>query len=381
MRKITFGKTELHKFWTEQVNAVRSAIQIHTEAPVPAVNAFILLDSPKIGASVSAIEPLQPVITVNSGTIKNIATLFTELCKNDYFFIFPSGVGKKKYLLTALATRWILLHELAHWLLGHCGAVAQHFLDEGTQHLVVFAADEDEPMDLKHNDKLKYLELQADGLAFELLLHHATFADESTDTTWKWIDAAQNPNLTDVDVITQKIRSIMVAGSSVVLAMEQLRRAAFGMNLAYPLPLTRLTNLMATAIGVMSDYIGVTEETPDGRLVINPKAYQAHEEIFNTLVTGLAASMLDAGLMAETLGVSDVLVGDTEISVEINLKLMESFNQKLIFLQNLQKYMNNQSFRPKPSEWNSLSFNEYIDLHNMRKIVDPLLFDYAIIDF
>lgn len=374
-------KTELHKLWNEQVAAVRSAIHRHTEAPVPAASDFILLDSPKIGASVTTKEPLQPVITVNSGIIQNIAALFTELCQKDYFFVFPSGVGEKNYLLTALATRWILLHELAHWLLGHCGAATQHLVDERTQHLVVFAEDEIEPKDLQHNDKLKYLELQADGLAFELMLHHAAFADESTNIIWQWINADQNFDLTDVDVITQKIRSIMVAGSTVVLVMEQLRRAAFGMNQAYPLPLTRLTNLMATAIRVMSDYTGVTREAPDGRLVIDPKAYQANEEIFSTLTIGLAGSMQDTELIAKRLEVSDVLISDTEISFETNPKFMELFNKNLIFLQNLQKYMTDQSFRPKPTEWNSLSFNEYIELHDIRKIVDPLLSKYAMIDF
>lgn len=376
------GKIELHEFWTEQVNIVCSTIHRHTEeVPVPTASAFVLSDSLEVGASVATKSTLQPLITISSGAIQNIAALFTGLCQKDHFFIFPSRIDKKNYLLTALATQWILLHELAHWLLGHCGATTQHLVDERTQHLIVFAKDELEPKDLQHNDKLKYLELQADGLAFELMLHYAVFADASINHSWKWIDADQSPDLTDVDLITQKIRSIMVAGSCVVLMMEQLRRAAFGMNPAYPLPLTRLTNLMAIAIRVMSDYTGVTRETPDGRLVIDPKAYQANEVIFNILTIGLAESMLDAEIIAETLEVSDILVGDKKISFKINFKFMESFNQNLIFLNNLQKYMINPSFRPDPTEWNAFSFKEYIDMHGMRKIVDSLLSDYAIIDF
>lgn len=371
---------KLHKFWAAQVDAARSAIQRHTEAPVPPVSAFVLLDSAQIGASVSTRSTLQPLITVNSGTIQIITRLLNELCEKDHFFVFPLATGKKNDLLTALAVRWILLHELAHWLLGHCGVARQHFLNEGTQHLIVFAVDEAEPSDLKHNDKLKYLELQADGLAFEILLHYAVFADESTDEIWQWIDADQNINLTDVDVITQKIRSILVAGSCAVLVIEQVRRAAIGINPAYPLPLTRLTNLVATAIRVMSDYISITREAPDGRLVMDSKAYQANQEAFSTLTIGLAESMQDAKLIAEGLEVSDLLVDDIEASLKSKADFTNPFKQKFLFLQNLQKYMANQSFRPKPVEWNSLSFNEYIDLHDMRKIVDSLLSDYALID-
>ncbi|MFM2318062.1 MAG: hypothetical protein RLZZ215_683 [Pseudomonadota bacterium] len=367
---------ELQQYWIAQVAEVRALISKHTEVSAPAETAFVVQNSITVGASVRAVDPVQPMVTVSTGALQFIQSLLREACQKEHFFVSHSAIDKHA-LLMGLGLQWILLHELAHWLLGHCGASTQQGLDEQTQHLVVFG---DEAVEVLSDAGRKYLELQADGVAFELMLHYAVFADEPTGGVWAWIGSWDDPKLTDVDVITQKIRTITVAGACVVLVMEQMRRAA-GLSSAYPLPLTRLTNMVATALRVMSDYLGTTREVPDGRLVMDGDAYRERGEIFANLEIGLAGGLLDAAIIANVLKVEDVLFGGSELSVGESLTAIDVFSKNLVFLQNLQQYMADLSFCPEPKAWNAASFAEYIALHEMKRVVDPVLRDYALIDF
>lgn len=233
------------------------------------------------------------------------------------------------------------------------------------------------------NDERKCLELQADSLAFALLLHHAVFLDNSTEDLWSWINDKQDSDSIDITIMVEKIRLIMLAAVCVILVIEQMRRKILDnteMSSTYPLPLTRLTNLVAATIRLIGEYTGTIREKNDGRLVLDATAYNDNSELFSELTLGLAGGILGATVIAEALGVADLLIGNTLINFKENYFDIENYNNNLLFIQNLQYYMLDSSFRLEGNSYQALALNEYANLHITQKKLTSFLENYSLIE-
>ena len=416
-------KKQLKEEYLEQSSSVQEALRVLTEVPHPALSSFVLKDDLLIGAEVFSEKTLSPIITLNLGSLLCIDDLLLSSCCNGNFFITEqiekplaskpihaeNPFNKERFWdyanilqnnsitaltrclpntnsqlekassLSSLAIRWIIFHEIAHWLMGHCAISTTNHLNESTHHLFKIA----KPVDRIYlsNDEKKCIELQADGLAFELALHHAVYCsvfNQNSDPVWQFLE----PGLSDIEQIIHKLRTLIVASTSVILLMERARAQLHSLNkTTYPSPMTRLTNLLASAIRLLSDYCGTTRESEDGRLIIEGEAYLQNQQVFHELAGALSLALVDISTLANILDIEQslfTLESQKNPSMQDNHTL--NLDNNLAFMINLQYYMLRQEAPIEMNAEQQQSIDEYIALHQAQLELNKLLEDYSLIE-
>ena len=409
----------------QSVKATLLTLETGTEVPVPLNESFTLGSSLVVGAKVSLMAETQLNIDCNIGTLFSIDDLILSSCCEpsffssflddekpretlihqfqgdlehrflDYSFLKEQDESLKKDLLThqmpnsksrlsqatllsSISTQWALLHEASHWLVGHCHIVKNHSINESAHYLINFEA-------LKNwqgifSEEKKCMELQADGIAFELLFH-SFLTKVCPDQTWKECSQVWKHDSIAVDMSTpeSRIRALLVSSGCMVLLFEKMRSTSTLSEINdYPRPLTRLLNLFATALRLVGTYSNVLSIKDDGRLVLSSDKYENNIIPFKQLASGITMAMHDLEIL------SDVLLINESIKKKSSSDYNEACNllsRGEVFLPDIASLMSGPAVSEKMAGENKLAMEEYIHLLSFKESLDKKLEDFALMEF
>lgn len=360
-----------------------------TDVPPPSSERFNLHRGLKVDAQVSAKSQLQPKVNISLGTMLAIDDIIFNCCCNPHFFIGPSERQEEvslnfvtsqreysqrfydysgyqfqgspthgpipifsqyptdiwrfeqAYLLSNLAVEWTLLHELSHWLCGHCSIMQQATIGET---IGMFEVARKHAISLK-SDERKCIELQADGLAFELMFYEMLSAN-APNTFWQqYNDATSNDDSICSgqrilgNSLDQRIRILLLVSSAVILLFERVRTVNKVQNSSnYPSPMTRVTNLFATAFRLISQTLGILKAPKldtYGMFTLDSERFLECQAEYNQLITGFLLGLSDVAILADSLQINNSLYHGKKINIE---KLLDR-TQHVVFLQQLKLFM------------------------------------------
>ncbi|AXY75584.1 hypothetical protein D3H65_17070 [Paraflavitalea soli] len=167
-------------------------------------------------------------------------------------------------LIAELSAQWAMLHEQAHWMLGHIDYLAAQRGD--TSDFSLNENGENTPLD--DATATKYFEMGADALASSLLFHlnwdterqeNKRFRDyrNKLQQAYGNIGSESIIYLNDHAAI---LRTILLSIGLVVLLMENKRLYLNSPRSSYPLPVTRLLGIFLTVGEAYGDMINFSED-------------------------------------------------------------------------------------------------------------------------
>jgi len=260
-------------------------------------------------------------------------------------------------LLSSISTQWALLHEASHWLAGHCHIVKNHSIDESAHYLINFEA-------LKNGQEIsaeekRCMELQADGIAFELLFH--SFLNKvDPDQIWKEYseDCKHGSMAIDMSAPESRIRALLVSSGCMVLLFEKMRSTStLSEAHDYPRPLTRLLNLFATALRLVGTYSYVLSSKEDGRLVLSLDKYENNISQFKQLASGITMAMHDLEIISDLLQINESIQKKSTSDYSEACKVL---SRGEVFLPDIASLMSGPSVSEEMRDENKLSMEEYI---------------------
>lgn len=419
-----FLKARRYEFY-QSVKATQLTLESGTEVPVPLTECFTLGNSLVVGAKVSLKSDTQLNIDCNTGTLFSIDDLILSSCCEpsffssflddekpkeilihqfqgdiehrflDYSFLIEQEDSSKKNLLTqqmptsksrlsqatllsSISTQWALLHEASHWLIGHCHIVKSHSVNESTHYLINFEALKN-GQEVSSEEK-KCMELQADGIAFELLFH--SFLNKACpDQIWKECsqELKHNPMAIDISTPESRIRALLVSSGCMVLLFEKMRSiSALSEMSDYPRPLTRLLNLFATALRLVGTYSNVLSSKKDGRLVLSLKKYENNIFQFKQLASGITMAMHDLVILSDVLQISESIQKKSTSDYNSACNLL---SRGEVFLPDIASLMSGPSVSKEMKGENKLAMEEYIHLLSFKESLDKKLEAFALMEF
>lgn len=418
-----FLKVRRHEFY-QSVNATQLALKTGLEVPVPLNDGFRLGGSLIVGAKVSLTREAQLNIDCNMGTLFGIDDLILSSCCDPSFFSvvlddeepkeilirqFPSDVEyrfldysflmeqegklKKDYLtsqmpvsksrlsqatlLSSISTQWTLLHEASHWLSGHCHITKNNSINESAHLLINFE-------NLKSNqgisaEEKKCMELQADGIAFEILFH-SLLNKIYPDPTWKEYgkDCKYDSMAIDVSIPESRIRALLVSSGCMVLLFEKMRSiSVLSESHDYPRPLTRLLNLFATALRLVGTYSNTLSVKDNGRLVLSLEKYKNNIIQYKQLASGITMALHDLEILSDVLQINESIQKKNASDYSKACKLL---SRGKVFLPDIASLMSGPSVSHEMKGENKLAMEEYIHLLAFKESLDEKLEDFALME-
>lgn len=400
-----------------------------TEVPAPPPQAFILHEGLNIGAEIITHSTMNPKISVNTGTILALDDVIFNCCCNPGFFVEPGETehrvslnyitSRREYsqrfydystypfdyadkqntmsifskyptdiwrfeqadFLSTLAIQWTILHELGHWLYGHCSILHRHRIDEA---MGIFDIAQNAPLSLSMVER-KCLELQADGLAFELMFYEL-LSQTTPNVMWQQYryhseEYTESPDylISGVDP-EQRIRILLLVSSAVILLFERTREINhIKGSSCYPKPMTRITNLFATAFRLIGQTVGILKEADSGvygEFVLDSQGYQQYQEQFHQLASGLVLGLSDVALLAQCLQITDSLYGQKSIE----MTNLQDRTQQVMFLQQLQQFMTGNINEDVTGEQTLHTMTEFITLLPVQSHLITKLREFSLIE-
>lgn len=222
--------------------------------------------------------------------------------------------------LAEVALQWIILHELAHWALGHLGLAALRSGDPKRQlsmdevAFTFHAADGARAVNGLSSEECRALELQADFLASELLFFYlrAQQAHPASPLVRFEKDiaalvAVRGTVIGMADPATAN-RLLMTANSIVIMVMEARRHALTRRNgaLSHPSPESRAFQMLAVMFALANRRHHQTRA--DGTLVIKTTDDDRIADIDRMLREELRPFVIDSWAVAQVLKVPPIFV-------------------------------------------------------------------------
>lgn len=418
--------------WAEQVRAATKNIADFTEVPALSAQRFEFTDSLKLEASVALPDGvLSPKIQLSAGTLLSIDDILLSACCHNSFFILPvdtdeagepqdfiepitskgfeADFAERYYdygklatdelsvahlsyrfptvkwrlaqasFLSSLATEWIIMHELCHWLQGHCHLCADNRYDEIHQ---LFDISDKGPVKTIDPDEKKCLELQADGMAFEMMFY--SLYSEGAEHKWQQYNddlavelAEQHPGIVDFADAEQRLRALLAAAGTVIMLTERARCMSNHRSIDhYPKPITRLTNVFATAFRMIGTLLGTLIENDEGGLDICTDAYQTQQPQMQLMFSGMALGMSDIAIIAQKLDIQDAIYEGRFVDFTDIIEL----GQNLHFFENLQLLMANKPIPERPDTASDEVIKEFCRLLPVQQQLNRKLADVALVE-
>lgn len=198
-----------------------------------------------------------------------------------------------------LTLQWIILHEIAHWALGHIGYAAEHsgrspsdirlsMIDQDDPETVADETPHDIPCDMR-----KCMELQADFLATQIL------------------DTVHVAELTSAGPTRQLVT--IAAGVAILLIQAKRERGA-KYHPKHPLPQTRAANIVQAILGQSLMAYGTLR---NGEVVLNGSSDEYTGTIKAALAKILPTFFVDLGHLAASLNIHPIFNDQKTIELDI----------------------------------------------------------------
>ncbi len=410
------------------VNSCQGVIGIFTEVAPPDSNSFILTSTLQVDLSVYSKTALLPTIHMSKGFFIALDDLLLACCCKPAFFVEPTVDGEniaihylenpalkshsyydyqcklntrgvpfseKLYrqtpsqfwrlqqasLLSNLSAQWAMLHEVSHWLMGHTLLIKETTFTE-TLGLVNFNTQSNPVF-----EQPKYrqcLELQADGLAFELMFYEV-MGQSGPNYLWQnFLESQDQRTLLPYEISgqepEQRLRMLLLASGAVILLFEHARKVN-KLSLAedYPKPLTRLINLFSTALRLVCSMLGILKSESTAKqyeFKIDNELFFTYQDQVNQMFTGITLGLSDVALLATELGVSQSLYEDKTVDIQD----IQQRTSEVIFLQQLFLDMTAQSLTGNSKGENIQALAEFKELLPFQVELFQKLRNYSLIE-
>ncbi len=420
---------DLKNEYMQAVDSTTTLLKAGIEIEAPSAENFYLEKSQRLGARVVLDKTEKASFMCNIGTLMSVDDLLlTALCHTAFFanptedgtgsyeleYMESMGSNSHRYidysnltrlggndqkhfisnrvplpsmrlhqasLLSHVSTQWVLLHEVSHWLAGHCHIMQAGQLDEVENHLVDIAPMKSQDDTFSLNER-KALELQADGIAIELLWHSLLCA-ETPNQFWRDYQQIEFPDIqeaVDLSLQPSRIRLLVIACGAAILLFERSRlvyKTKTDRSSFYPHPLTRLQNLFATCIRLIAHYSDALVDKPDGTVAISSKKSIENKEYMEQLLAGIGFGAADLAYLAQCLSVQDSLAKkDKAVLKEVS----DFYANGGIFTPEIKSLLGKPSVSSEMLGQNKFAAEEYIQLLPLQSLLVEKLESYALIE-
>ena len=358
----------LENSWRNNTIAARHIVSKFTTIPPPDLSCFTLINNLELGAKVRVEKTLKPKILFNQGTFYTLNNIALKTSKRSDTF--------NKYstkMMSDLSQLWALMHELGHWMLGHCTLHKDSTLEVKNLHLITLFPSNKKNKNLTLDEKI-CLELQADGTALELMLYDSIFIS-SEHSLWSQYGQIKDNSNMHIDSVLPRVIAVLTASCTTVLLFESKRLFSNKHSIEHPLPLTRLTNLVAIAFRVIISLFDLLEISSNGKLILNKKADLNKNTVLQKIFISIIAAFFNLK------PVIDLLSIDLEDADKRQFESLLDFETKIPFFQNLQRYMIGAGILHNLDSYHKKSIEEYIRVHKAQTLVNNRLRDnYSLIE-